>query len=250
MGNHERDWPGSGDRFPAQYDSGGEVRFSCGHLSICGAPEHLHCCRGAPRSIGPHLFLPHRPRFHPKQCGVPYYCRKSSSPFCLSFLSTFPLLQCGIPYYRRTRMPTAEEDKPWFSFDFGPIHFIQYSTGKEPPGAWFALWKALSGCHSVLFLGALECAPALFQPHTHPFNFAEHLFERGSEQRAWIEADLNAVNRSRTPWVVVGGHRPVSAWGATYVASQGACGMARKVGGEAAWLKLCLAANGHWATAC
>ncbi|KAI7845277.1 hypothetical protein COHA_001120 [Chlorella ohadii] len=140
VGNHERDWPGSGDRFPAQYDSGGE---------------------------------------------------------------------CGIPYYRRTRMPTAEEDKPWFSFDFGPIHFIQYSTGKEPPGAWFALWKALSGCHSVLFLGALECAPALFQPHTHPFNFAEHLFERGSEQRAWIEADLKAVNRSRTPWVVVGGHRPM-----------------------------------------
>lgn len=26
VGNHERDWPGSGDRFPAQYDSGGEVR--------------------------------------------------------------------------------------------------------------------------------------------------------------------------------------------------------------------------------
>lgn len=39
---------------------------------------------------------------------------------------------------------------------------------------------------------------------------AEHLFEQGSEQRAWIEADLRAVNRSRTPWVVVGGHRPVS----------------------------------------
>ncbi|PRW45579.1 Metallo-dependent phosphatase [Chlorella sorokiniana] len=96
VGNHERDWPGSGDRFPAQYDSGGE---------------------------------------------------------------------CGIPYYRRTRMPTAAEDKHWFSFDFGPIHFIQYST--------------------------------------------EHLFERGSEQRAWIEADLKAVNRSRTPWVVVGGHRPI-----------------------------------------
>ena len=24
-------------------------------------------------------------------------------------------------------MPTSAEDKPWYSFDFGPIHFLQYS---------------------------------------------------------------------------------------------------------------------------
>lgn len=58
-GNHERDWPNSGDRFPAQYDSGGE---------------------------------------------------------------------CGVPYNRRLKMPSPAEDKPWYSFDFGPIHFLQYST--------------------------------------------------------------------------------------------------------------------------
>lgn len=62
----QRDWPASGDRFPAQYDSGGE---------------------------------------------------------------------CGRAYYRHTLMPTPAEDRPWFSFDFGPIHFIQYSTGKQGP-AW------------------------------------------------------------------------------------------------------------------
>ncbi|KAL4439452.1 hypothetical protein ABPG77_008781 [Micractinium sp. CCAP 211/92] len=96
VGNHERDWPASGDRFPAQYDSGGE---------------------------------------------------------------------CGKAYYRHTLMPTPAEDKPWYSFDFGPIHFIQYST--------------------------------------------EHLFEAGSEQHRFIKADLRAVNRSVTPWVIVGGHRPM-----------------------------------------
>eukprot|EP00879_Flechtneria_rotunda_P027871 GHRR01029908.1.p1 GENE.GHRR01029908.1~~GHRR01029908.1.p1 ORF type:complete len:127 (-),score=30.07 GHRR01029908.1:375-755(-) len=31
----------------------------------------------------------------------------------------------------------------------------------------------------------------------------------GSEQHAWVLSDLAAVNRSRTPWVVVGGHRPI-----------------------------------------
>ncbi len=62
----QRDWPASGDRFPAQYDSGGE---------------------------------------------------------------------CGKAYYRHTLMPTPAEDKPWYSFDFGPIHFIQYSTGKPRFGS-------------------------------------------------------------------------------------------------------------------
>jgi hypothetical protein len=25
-------------------------------------------------------------------------------------------------------MPQAGPDKPWYSFDYGPIHFLQYST--------------------------------------------------------------------------------------------------------------------------
>eukprot|EP00879_Flechtneria_rotunda_P003651 GHRR01003888.1.p1 GENE.GHRR01003888.1~~GHRR01003888.1.p1 ORF type:complete len:559 (+),score=122.66 GHRR01003888.1:217-1677(+) len=95
-GNHERDWPNSGDRFVDVYDSGGE---------------------------------------------------------------------CGIAFERRVQMPQAGPDKPWYSFDFGPIHFLQYST--------------------------------------------EHAFNPGSEQHAWVLSDLAAVNRSRTPWVVVGGHRPI-----------------------------------------
>ena len=34
-------------------------------------------------------------------------------------------------------------------------------------------------------------------------------FTAGSEQWRWLLADLRAVNRSRTPWVVLGGHRPM-----------------------------------------
>lgn len=95
IGNHERNWPNSGDRFPAQYDSGGE---------------------------------------------------------------------CGVAYERRLQMPSPAEDKPWYSFDFGPIHFLQYST--------------------------------------------EHVFAKGSEQHAFMIKNLASVNRTLTPWLVVGGHRP------------------------------------------
>ena len=37
---------------------------------------------------------------------------------------------------------------------------------------------------------------------------SEHNATVGSEQYTWLEADLAAVNRSRTPWIVFGQHRP------------------------------------------
>ncbi len=43
----------------------------------------------------------------------------------------------------------------------------------------------------------------------------EHDFRRGSAQYAWLEADLNAVDKTVTPWIIFGGHRPGyidSAW--------------------------------------
>ena len=42
--------------------------------------------------------------------------------------ATIQAAECGIAYVRRSRMPTPAEDKHWYSFDFGPIHFLQYST--------------------------------------------------------------------------------------------------------------------------
>ena len=35
----------------------------------------------------------------------------------------------------------------------------------------------------------------------------EHNFSRGTQQYAWIEADLKAVDRTVTPWIIFGGHR-------------------------------------------
>jgi hypothetical protein len=39
----------------------------------------------------------------------------------------------------------------------------------------------------------------------------EHDFRRSSIQYAWLEQDLRSVNRSRTPWLIVGSHRPMYA---------------------------------------
>eukprot|EP00698_Gefionella_okellyi_P020824 TRINITY_DN6617_c0_g1_i1.p1 TRINITY_DN6617_c0_g1~~TRINITY_DN6617_c0_g1_i1.p1 ORF type:complete len:564 (+),score=100.33 TRINITY_DN6617_c0_g1_i1:99-1694(+) len=72
--------------------------------------------------------------------------------------------ECGVPYERRFRMPRPSDDQPWYSFDFGSVHFILMST--------------------------------------------EHNFEQGA-QYDFIEQDLASVNRTRTPWVVFSGHRPM-----------------------------------------
>ena len=37
----------------------------------------------------------------------------------------------------------------------------------------------------------------------------EHHFEEGSAQHRWLESDLAGVDRGRTPWLVLVGHRPV-----------------------------------------
>ena len=80
--------------------------------------------------------------------------------------------ECGVPYLARMPPPVlgngvqvaVKDTAPWYSFNFGPIHFVQSST--------------------------------------------EHSYSAGSPQRAWLEADLAAVDRAVTPWLVWSGHRP------------------------------------------
>ena len=38
---------------------------------------------------------------------------------------------------------------------------------------------------------------------------SEHDFWNGSEQWAWLQADLQAVDRAITPWVIAAIHRPM-----------------------------------------
>ena len=72
--------------------------------------------------------------------------------------------ECGIPYYRRFPMPRKSDTTPYYSFDYGLVHFVVFST--------------------------------------------EHNFTVGSPQHLWVEEDLRSVDRTRTPWLIVTGHRP------------------------------------------
>jgi len=38
---------------------------------------------------------------------------------------------------------------------------------------------------------------------------SEHDYREGSRQYKWLENDLKNVDREKTPWVVLGGHRPM-----------------------------------------
>jgi hypothetical protein len=65
---------------------------------------------------------------------------------------------------RLTAPLRSPAERDYYSFDHGPIHFVQFST--------------------------------------------EVNFEPGSDQYAFVTADLAAVDRSKTPWVIAGFHRP------------------------------------------
>jgi hypothetical protein len=73
--------------------------------------------------------------------------------------------ECGVPYEHFFPLPDATRDEPWYSFDYGNVHFVFMST--------------------------------------------EHNFLTASAQHRWIEQDLRSVDRTKTPWIVFSGHRPM-----------------------------------------
>ncbi|KAH8045360.1 acid phosphatase [Aureococcus anophagefferens] len=91
-------------------------------------------------------------------------------------------------YNARFRMPSSESGgsaNMWYSFDVGPLHVVALSTESDFPGAPDVCHVPGASCGG--FCDALGCG----------------------DWRPWLEADLKSVNRSATPWVVVGGHRPL-----------------------------------------
>jgi hypothetical protein len=102
------------------------------------------------------------------ECGVAYEHR-----FIMPPPSNNHILQQIQHKQQQQQQPIADslnnfdvkEDTPWYSFNYGNIHFVMMST--------------------------------------------EHNFTVGSLQYEWIVADLSAVDRVITPWVIFTGHRPM-----------------------------------------
>ena len=130
MGNHERDFPGSGNSI-GDGDSGGE----------CGVPTQA--------------------RFTMPTCPPPNTspCVGSSARYASHTKVSLAPGHVG----RRRTGPVGSADDGWYSFEQGPVHFLMLHT--------------------------------------------EMSSRAGSRQHAFVEADLAAVDRSITPWVLVFGHR-------------------------------------------
>jgi hypothetical protein len=87
------------------------------------------------------------------------------------------------------RMPSPESNGTgnfWYSFNHGMVHYIQLDTETD-------LGHGFIGPDQV---GGVEGDGA------GPFSSIVNA------QTTWLEADLAAVNRDLTPWVIVAGHRP------------------------------------------
>ena len=136
MGNHERDFPGSGNSIGAG-DSGGE----------CGVPTQAR------------FHMPTCPPPNTKPC-VGLVAAAHSADFSADFSAVH--LASGHAA-RRLSGPVGSADDGWYSFEQGPVHFLMLHT--------------------------------------------EMSSRVGSRQHSFVAADLAAVDRSLTPWVLVFGHR-------------------------------------------
>ncbi|KAK9236928.1 Metallo-dependent phosphatase-like protein [Lipomyces kononenkoae] len=92
------------------------------------------------------------------------------------------------------RMPSAESggvENFWYSFDHGMVHFVQISTETD-------LGHGLVGPDEPFGVeGNFDSVGQDAGP-----------FGTKNEQYNWLQQDLASVDRTKTPWIVVAGHRP------------------------------------------
>lgn len=62
--------------------------------------------------------------------------------------------------------------------------------------------------HAAVMQDLRGCYAAGSEQHAFVMQDLNRVYGAGSEQHAYVMQDLANVNRSLTPWLVVGGHRP------------------------------------------
>lgn len=108
IGNHERDWPASGDVFDG----------------AVGAVTDSGVCQVEGRGGGLAISLPLL-GYHHHSDAADWPSHAHTHNVLLPLPRTYPGGECGVPYERRLAMPTPAPDEPWYSFDMGPVHFLQ-----------------------------------------------------------------------------------------------------------------------------
>lgn len=83
----------------------------------------------------------------------------------------------------------------WYSFDYGPVHFVSINTETE----WSGSEEEHEGDSHIKILGKSLLPAGGFAPE--------------GEYLRWLESDLKAASEARSKgvgprWIVAGGHRP------------------------------------------
>lgn len=95
----------------------------------------------------------------------------------------------------------------WYSFDYGLAHFI--SIDGETDFAYSPEW---SFAEDVKGDEALPKESETFVTDSGPFGGVENgeVYDtKAYEQYQWLKEDLESVDRTKTPWVIVMSHRPM-----------------------------------------
>lgn len=107
-------------------------------------------------------------------------------------------------------MPGAESGGVgnfWYSFDYGIAHFVSINT--ETDFAYSPEWPFV---RNIKGNEILPTESQTFVTDSGPFGFIEGNNWKDNtayEQYQWLAKDLASVNRKKTPWVIVMGHRPM-----------------------------------------
>ncbi|TAQ88942.1 hypothetical protein B7494_g2715 [Chlorociboria aeruginascens] len=135
----------------------------------------------------------------------------SSATSDLTYYSCPPSQRNFTAYINRFRMPGAETGGVgnfWYSFDYGLAHFI--ALDGETDFAYSPEWpfiRDVSGKNNTLPTEA-----ETFPTDSGPFGRIDgnqYKVNSAYQQIQWLEADLAAVDRSKTPWVIAMTHRPM-----------------------------------------
>ncbi|KAJ5946023.1 Metallo-dependent phosphatase-like protein [Penicillium verhagenii] len=126
----------------------------------------------------------------------------------LTYYSCPPSQRNFTAFQHRFRMPGAESggvSNFWYSFDYGLAHFV--SMDGETDYANSPEW---SFAEDVSGDETLPTESETFITDSGPFGAVGSVDETTTyEQYKWLKADLESIDRTKTPWVVVMSHRPM-----------------------------------------
>lgn len=127
----------------------------------------------------------------------------------LTYYSCPPSQRNFTSYVHRFRMPGKESGGVgsfWYSFNYGLAHFVSIDTETDfpySPEYPFAREKSAN----ETFPTEQETYPT----DSGPFGYinGDLTTNKAYEQYNWLAADLAAVDRKATPWIIAMGHRPM-----------------------------------------